>query len=92
MLPLRSRTWTPAPDGIGTLGQGITGIPWRGGDLLDDEKVLVGLESSEDFRTNLGLVNPTFDYIETFYNRRRLHSALDYRTPAAVEAEYDAAA
>ena len=33
-----------------------------------------------------------FEYIETFYNRRRLHSSLDYRTPAAVEDEYLAAA
>jgi putative transposase len=29
-----------------------------------------------------------FDYVEVFYNRRRLHSSLDYRTPAAVEQEY----
>jgi putative transposase len=29
-----------------------------------------------------------FEYIEIFYNRRRLHSSLDYKTPAAVEQEY----
>ena len=26
-----------------------------------------------------------FEYIEGFYNTRRLHSGLDYRTPAEVE-------
>lgn len=29
----------------------------------------------------------THDYIEVFYNRQRLHSALGYRTPAEVDAE-----
>jgi len=41
--------------------------------------------------TRLELRNALFDYIETFYNRRRLHSSLDYRTPAEVESEYRAA-
>lgn len=29
-----------------------------------------------------------FDYIERFYNRRRLHSPLGYKSPAAYEAAY----
>jgi transposase InsO family protein len=33
-----------------------------------------------------------FEYIEVFYNRRRLHSSLDYKTPAAVEEEFFEAA
>jgi len=33
-----------------------------------------------------------FEYIEVFYNRRRMHSALGYKTPAVVEEEYAAAA
>jgi transposase InsO family protein len=28
--------------------------------------------------------NSVFEYIESYYNRKRLHSALDYSTPATV--------
>ena len=65
-IVVSSRTWTPETDGIGTLGQGIGGIPWAGGDLMVEEWVLPGLESTDAFRTNLGLVNPTWTYVETF--------------------------
>ena len=33
-----------------------------------------------------------FEYIDVFYTRRRLHSSLDYKTPAEVEEEYALAA
>ena len=39
----------------------------------------------------LELRSAVFEYIEVFYNRRRLHSSLGYRTPAEVENEYTAA-
>jgi putative transposase len=44
------------------------------------------------WRTRHELRAAVFQYIEVFYNRRRLHSSLDYKTPAAVEEHYFAAA
>ena len=34
------------------------------------------------FRTRAEAKAAVFDYIEVFYNRQRLHSAVGYRTPA----------
>jgi transposase InsO family protein len=39
-----------------------------------------------DFATAAQAVAALFDYIEVFYNRRRRHSALGYRSPAEFEA------
>jgi putative transposase len=38
------------------------------------------------------LRSAVFEYIETFYNRERLHSSLDYKTPARAEEDFAAAA
>jgi putative transposase len=40
------------------------------------------------WRSVIELRTAVFEYIEVFYNRRRLHSSLDYKTPAAVEEEF----
>ncbi len=40
------------------------------------------------WRNALELRHAIFEYIEGFYNRRRRHSSLDYKTPAAVEQEF----
>jgi putative transposase len=39
------------------------------------------------FRTRREAKAALFEYIEIFYNRRRRHSGIDYRTPAQAHAE-----
>ncbi len=62
-LKVTTRTWTANGDGSGTFGQGISGIPRFYG---ADPVVITGLEESDDFRTNLGIVNPSTNLIEVF--------------------------
>jgi transposase InsO family protein len=38
--------------------------------------------------SRLELRAAVFEYIEAYYNRRRLHSSLGYKTPAEIESEY----
>jgi len=40
------------------------------------------------WQTRLELRSAVFEYIEVFYNRRRLHLSLGYKTPAEVESAY----
>jgi putative transposase len=40
------------------------------------------------WRNRNELRSALFEYVELFYNRRRMHSSLDYRTPAETEQEY----
>jgi len=37
------------------------------------------------FETRAQARRQIFDYIETFYNRQRIHSALDYHSPVDFE-------
>jgi putative transposase len=39
------------------------------------------------FRTRAEAKAAVFDYIEVFYNRQRLHSAIGYRTPVEARAD-----
>ena len=43
---------------------------------------------AEVFGSSAHAQQELFDYIEVFYNRQRLHSALGYQNPAAFEAHY----
>jgi len=53
-----SRTWTDSEDGAGSFGQGIPATSWaEEGELNPLERRIVGMMSTDDVRTNVGLVN-----------------------------------
>jgi transposase InsO family protein len=43
------------------------------------------LVHDSDFDTHAQARSAIFEYVETFYNRRRLHQSLGYRTPIEVD-------
>jgi putative transposase len=72
---------------------GRTGVCW---DNAAAESFFGALKNEMYYRQSFpGRARARFavaDYIEVFYNRRRLHSALGYRTPFEALAEFQAAA
>ena len=76
---------------------GITQSMSRRGNCLDNapmESFFASLKTEQvhhaRFRTREEAKAAVFDYIEVFYNRQRLHSALGYQTPAEARASMEA--
>jgi transposase InsO family protein len=68
----------------------------RRGNCLDNapmESFLASLKKEQvhqvHFRTRTEARAAVFEYVEVFYNRQRLHSALGYRTPAEARASME---
>src|SRR5918992_4640088 len=68
----------------------------RRGNCLDNapmESFFASLKTERvhqaQFRTRAEAKAAVFEYIEVFYNRQRLHSALGYRTPAEARASME---
>jgi len=75
---------------------GITQSMSRRGNCLDNapmESFFASLKTEQvhhaRFRTREEAKAAVFDYIEVFYNRQRLHSALGYRTPFEARASME---
>ena len=46
------------------------------------------INDGQAFETRQAARRAVFEYVEVFYNRVRLHSALGYRSPVQVEQQY----
>lgn len=75
---------------------GITVSMSRKGDCYDNalmESFFATLKAEcvdpSDFQTHAEAQTHLFDYLEVFYNRQRLHSALGYRAPFTFEQPHD---
>ena len=73
---------------------GIKASMSRKGDCYDNapmesffSSIKTELVHRTQFRTRREAKAALFEYIEIFYNRKRRHSGIDYRTPAQAHAE-----
>lgn len=91
----RGTQYTSLAFGRRTREAGITLSMGSVGDCFDNamaESFFASLETElidrSSWRTRAEARLAVFDYIETFYNRQRRHSALDYLSPADFERRY----
>jgi len=68
----------------------------RAGDCYDNAMMesffgTLKTELDKPLPTRAAARQALFDYIEVFYNRQRLHSALNYMSPAAYEQQHQVA-
>jgi putative transposase len=94
--PLESAQYAAEPYRQVLERHGITQSMSRKGNRLDNapmESFFASLKTEHvhpaRFRTREEAKAAVFDYIEIFYNRQRLHSALGYRTPAEARASME---
>ena len=91
--PLESTQYASGPYRAVLVRHGIQQSMSRQGNCLDNapmESFFASLKTEAvhqaQFRTRAEAKAAVFEYIEVFYNRQRLHSALGYRTPAEARA------
>src|SRR3954454_23814776 len=96
-VPLESTPYAAGPYRAVLERQGIQQSMSRRGNCLDNapmESFLAALKTERvhkaRFRTRAEARAAVFEYIEVFYNRQRLHSALGYRTPVEARASMEA--
>lgn len=80
-------------------GHGLTGSMSRTGNCWDNapaesffHTLKTELTHHRRYATRAEAKRDLFEYIEVFYNRQRIHSALDYQTPVEFEQRYQTAA
>ena len=92
----RGRQYAAEPYRKALKRHGIRQSMSRRGDCLDNapmESFFASLKKEHvhhaRFRTRAEARAAVFEYVEIFYNRRRLHSALGYRTPSEARASME---